>query len=101
MSKFRIFSGDGSYEDIDAELVVEFIPLQQAHELSIYDLIRVNPSPALSIRAENVLRGMNIETVAQVTELTFYDIVRQRNSGRLTVQYINFVLSTIGLKLKE
>jgi DNA-directed RNA polymerase alpha subunit len=52
-----------------------------------------------SIRTQNVLDGLGIKTVNQLTELTELDLLRVRNCGKKCLQEIKQVLDSVGLRL--
>jgi len=56
---------------------------------------------ALSTRARNVLFHEKIETVGQLAELRYVDLMRMPNMGRTSIEEIEAELGRIGLRLVD
>lgn len=53
----------------------------------------------LSVRAQNVLRANEIETVGELIKLSRKDVLRFRNSGKVVLSEIESLLTAMGLHL--
>lgn len=64
---------------------------------------RITPvaSLDLSVRAENVLRFNGVETIEQLLNMTYLDVLKIRNMGKRCTDEIKKKLEAQGLHLKE
>ena len=64
---------------------------------------RITPvaSLDLSVRAENALRHNGVETIEQLLNMTYLDVLKMRNMGKRCTDEIKKKLEAQGLHLKE
>ncbi len=91
--KFRIYQSDTHFIDVEAVEVQKLV----GPEDSIKELL--GDMPYVSQRCADVLRQAGAKNVGDVCTISASQLLRQRNCGRVVLEYIQHRLAKNGLHL--